>query len=121
MKIEAREVEGVLILDLDGRLIAGVGDEALRSTINQYVVEGHEKLLFNLSEVSRIDSTGIGELVAGIKLAEHFGAKVKLVRIGPQVKHILNLSRILPLLDFYEDEQEALAAFRSDSPSTRKH
>ena len=113
MKIEERDVGGVLILDLDGPLIAGVGEEAIRGKVNEAVVEGRQELLLNLSDVTRIDSTGIGELVASIKLAERFGAEVKLVRIDTRVKHILNLSRILPLLDFYETEEEALSSFRS--------
>ncbi len=116
MKIELREAKGVTILDLNGPLIAGVGEEALRGKINECVVEGRQKILLNLSDISRIDSTGIGELVASIKLAERFGAQVKLVRIDARVKHILNLSRILPLLEFHEDEEEALRAF-SPEPS----
>ncbi len=116
MRIEARESDDVLVLDLDGPLVSGVGEEALRGKVNEAVVEGWQKLLLNLSQVTRIDSMGIGELVASIKLAERFGAQVKLVRIDTRVKHILNLSKILPLLDFYETEEEALAAFQSASP-----
>ncbi len=115
MRIESREANGVIILDLNGPLVAGVGEEALRGKVNECVVEGRQKILLNLSEITRIDSTGIGELVASIKLAERFGAQVKLVRIDARVKHVLNLSRILPLLEFHEDEEEALRAFNPES------
>ena len=113
MKVDVRQADDVIILDVEGPLTSGVGDEILRAAMNEIVVEGWQKILLNLSAVSRIDSMGIGELVASIKLAERFGSSVKLVRIGRQVKHILNLSRLLPLLDFCEDEQEALEQFKA--------
>jgi len=117
MQIQTREVGDVVIVELNGPLVVGVGDKVLRQAMNELVVEGWQKILLNLSEVSRIDSTGVGELVASIKMAGRFGSTVKLVNIGREVQHILNLSRILPLLDFHEDEQEALDSFLSkDGP-----
>ena len=118
MKVVSRKQEDVVILDLDGPLTAGVGDEALRENINSHLVEGARKILINLSGVSRIDSTGIGQLVASIKTAGRFGSAIKLVKINTKVHHILNLSKLLPLLDFYEAEEDALESFRNeDTPS----
>ncbi len=118
MNAATRQIEDVLILDLDGPLTTGVGDEALRQSVNSHVVQGHQKILVNLSGVTRIDSTGIGQLVASIKMANRFGTVIKLVKIGPKVRHILNLSRLLPLLDFYEDEEDALRSFQNVNPAT---
>jgi len=114
MEIETREIGDVIIVDLKGPLVVGVGDRILRQAMNGLIVEGRRKILLNLSEVTRIDSTGVGELVASIKLAERFGSGVKLVQIGSKVRHILDLSRILPLLDFHEDEEEALVEFAEE-------
>jgi anti-sigma B factor antagonist len=119
MEIRTREEGDVVIVDLDGPLVAGVGDRILRQSMNELVVEGWEKILLNLSQVTRIDSTGVGELVASIKLAKRFGGSVKLVKIGSKVKHILNLSRILPLLEFFEDEADALKEFAAEAGRTR--
>ncbi len=118
MNAATRQIEDVLILDLDGPLTTGVGDEALRQSVNSHVVQGHQKILVNLSGVTRIDSTGIGQLVASIKMANRFGTVIKLVKIGPKVRHILNLSRLLPLLDFHEDEEDALRSFQNVNPAT---
>ena len=118
MNVATRQIEDVLILDLDGPLTTGVGDEALRQSVNSQVVQGHQKILVNLSGVSRIDSTGIGQLVASIKMANRFGTVIKLVKIGSKVRHILNLSRLLPLLDFYEHEVDALRSFEEVDPAS---
>ena len=108
MHVDIRQTGDVIIVDLQGRMVAGVGERMLRDVMNQLVAEGWKKLLLNLSGVSWIDSAGIGELVASMKMAGRFGVAVKLLRIGDRVKHVLSISQILPLLDVYEDEEEAL-------------
>lgn len=108
MHVDIRQNADVIIVDLQGRMVAGVGERMLRDVMNQLVAEGWKKILLNLSGVSWIDSAGIGELVASMKMASRFGVAVKLLRIGDRVKHVLSISQILPLLDVYEDEDEAL-------------
>ncbi|MFQ5737804.1 MAG: STAS domain-containing protein, partial [Acidobacteriota bacterium] len=108
--------EDVAIVDLQGRLVTGGADEMLRKAMNQLIVEGKKRILLNLSRVSWIDSAGIGELIASIKLAKRFGASVKLLRVGDRVKHVLSISKLLPLLDVYENEKEALGSFGGEIP-----
>jgi anti-sigma B factor antagonist len=111
MHVDVRNVDDVIIVDMSGKLIGGIGDVMLREVMNEVIASGWKKILLNLSEVSSIDSAGVGELVASIKLADRFGSSVKTLRIGDRVRHVLQISKILPRLDVYEDEQEALKAF----------
>ncbi len=113
MQVDIRHVDDVIIVDLAGRMVAGVGEKILHDIMNQLVAEGWKRILLNLSGVSWIDSGGIGELVASLKLAKRFGVTVKLLRIGDRVKHILSISQILPMLDVYESEEEAVEALRA--------
>ena len=85
---------------------------ARRERVDQLLADGWNKILLNLSEVPSIDSAGIGELVASQQMAERFGGKVKVLRVGERVRHSLSLSQVLPLLDIYEDETAAIAAFQ---------
>jgi anti-sigma B factor antagonist len=111
MKVDVRQAEDVIIVDLEGRLVLGVGDELLRDVINELLAENWKKILLNLREVRVIDSSGIGEVVSGWKLARRFGASIKLLRPGPHIQRTLRLTQILPLLEVYDDEQEAVASF----------
>ena len=111
MHVDARKTGDVVIVDLNGDLVAGDGDEILRDVITELLGEGWRKILLNLSKVHRLDSSGIGEIVAGWKLAGRFEASLKLVRLGDRVRHTLHLSQVLPLLEVYETEHEALAHF----------
>ncbi len=111
MQTAVRQVEDVTIVDLDGDLVVGDGDEVLRGLVDDLLAAGRRKILLNLTRVSRMDSSGIGELVAGWKTAKHLGASIRLLRPGDRVKYTLHLSQVLPLLDVYEDEGLALADF----------
>lgn len=113
MQTELRREEDVAVVDLRGRLVSGEAVDSLRKLVNQLVADDCKKILLNLSEVDWIDSSGIGELVGSIKLAERFSCSIKLLRIGDRVRHVLSISKLLPVLDVYEDEQEAIASFDS--------
>ena len=111
MKVDVRHVEDVIIVDLEGRLVMGVGDELLREVMNELVAEGWSKIVLNLRDVSIMDSSGIGEVVSSWKLAQRFGGAVKLLRPAPSVKRTLKLTQLLPLLEVFDDEAEAVASF----------
>ncbi len=111
MRVDVHQFEDVIIVDLNGRLVSGTGDQLLREVMNELLAQNWTKIVLNLSEVKKIDSAGIGELIASIKLAERFDSKVKLLHVHGQIRDILELSQILPLLEIYESEQSAIEAF----------
>jgi anti-sigma B factor antagonist len=111
MQIKTRKAGDVVILDLKGNLVRGVGDELLRDAVDRLLAERNGKLLINLSDVSFLDSSGIGELVASKKVADQLGCALKLMQLPERVKHTLKLSLILPLFETHASEEAALAAF----------
>jgi anti-sigma B factor antagonist len=113
MKVDVRNAEDVIIVDLDGRLVLGVGDEILRDVVNELLAEDWKKIVLNLRKVTIIDSSGIGEVVASWKLAKRFGASLKLMRPAPQIQRTLRLTQLLPLLEVFDSEEEAVASFQT--------
>jgi len=115
MRVDIREVkQDVIVVDLDGALVAGVGDEVLRETMNELATSEWERILLNLSGVTRIDSAGIGELVAGIRMAQGLGCTVKLLKPEGRVASVLKLSQILPLYEIYDSEDAAIESFATN-------
>jgi anti-sigma B factor antagonist len=111
MHVEVRQNQDVMILDLKGRLTAGLGDQILRDAIDELLAENRKKILLNLSEVAFLDSAGVGELVAGLKTARRFGAELKLLNVGERVYSTLDMTRLLPTFETYDDESEAIRSF----------
>jgi anti-anti-sigma factor len=111
MHVEIRKAGDVVIVDLTGKLTAGLGDQILRDTIDELLAEDWKKILLNLSGVSFMDSAGVGELVAGLRTAQRLGAKLKLLNAGARVQSTLYIAKLLPIFELYSSEGEALAQF----------
>ncbi len=111
MHVEVRQNQDVMILDLKGRLTAGLGDQILHDAIDELLAENRTKILLNLSEVAFLDSAGVGELVAGLRTARRFGAELKLLNVGARVYSTLDMTRLLPTFETYDDENEAVRSF----------
>ncbi len=113
MHVDVHRHGDVIVIDLKGDLVLDDGDLVLRESINEVLGEGWRKIIVNLGRVGRLDSSGIGELVASWKLARRVDATMKVLRPGDKVKHTLHVAQILPLLEVFEDEPAALASFVS--------
>lgn len=111
MHIEVRKAGDVVIVDLSGKLSAGLGDQILHDTIDELLAESWKKILLNMSQVSFVDSAGLGELVAGLKTARNLGASLKILNASERVHSTLFITRLLPIFEIFQDEQEAVRSF----------
>jgi anti-sigma B factor antagonist len=112
MRVESKNTGDVVVVDLQGQLVAGTGDQQFNVAINELVAKESKKIVVNLGGVTRLDSSGLGELVAGVQLAERFGTTIRFVKPEGPVQKVLEIAQLLPALDVHETEEEAVAAFR---------
>jgi anti-sigma B factor antagonist len=113
MKIQERVLENVVVVDLNGKLTIGEGDEVLREKINSLMQQGHTNLLLNLGEVPYVDSAGLGEIVRTFTTVKHQGGTLKLVNLTKRIKDLLTITKLLAVFDTYESEAEAVGSFKS--------
>ena len=92
MKIPSRTRDGVTILEPKGKITIGVGDIALREAVDQTLQAGSKDILFNLKDVTTIDSSGIGELVSAYTTVTNRGGRLK-------------------VFDVYDTEDEAVESY----------
>ncbi len=111
MKIEERAVEGVTILDLQGKMLIGEGDELLREKINSLVENGTEKIVLNLAEVPYVDSAGLGEIVRCYTTVSRKNGELKLLNLTKRIHDLLSITKLLTVFDTYEDEASAVKSF----------
>jgi len=111
MKAEVRQVEGVVVVDLSGRIKLGEGSSVLRDTVKDLLSKGHKNILLNLGEVSYIDSSGIGELVAAFTSVRNQGGELKLLHLTRKIHDLLQITKLYTVFDVRDDEAEAISAF----------
>ena len=111
MKASTRQVDGVTIVDLSGRITLGEGSVVLRDTIKDLLSKGQKKILLNLGDVSYIDSSGIGELVSAFTSVRNQGGDLKLLHLTKKVHDLLQITKLYTVFDVKDDEAGAIAAF----------
>ncbi len=111
MKITERKRGDVTILDIDGKITIGAGDIALRQAVQNALAGGATKIVLNLSRVSTIDSSGVGELVSSFTTATNRGATLKLASLPDKVNDVLMITQLITVFDVYDTEDEAVRSF----------
>jgi anti-sigma B factor antagonist len=111
MKTSTRQVNGITVVDLSGRITLGEGSVVLRDTIRDLVGKGDKKILLNLGDVSYIDSSGIGELVSAYTTVRNQGGELKLLNLTKKVHDLLQITKLYTVFDVKDDEGTAIKAF----------
>ena len=111
VKLTSRQVGDVTVIDAAGRITLGEGASAFRDTIRSFAAKGDKKLLLNLSDVSYIDSSGIGEMVSGFTTVTNGGGQLKLVGLSKRVKDLLQITKLYTVFEAFEDEADAVRSF----------
>ncbi len=111
MTIRAREMKGVTILEPTGKITIGRGDLALRDSVNEAMSGGANKILVDFHKVSRMDSSGMAELVAAYKRVTDAGGQMKLMRLPSNIRDVLTITQIAQVFDIFDDEDQAVDSF----------
>ena len=111
MKTSSRNVNGVEIIKLEGKITIGAGDSQLRDVIANAVKDGKNHILLDMSQVSTIDSSGIGELVGAYTTVANRGGKLKLLHLPPKVTDLLQVTQLITVFEVYESESDAVGSF----------
>jgi anti-sigma B factor antagonist len=113
VSIETRKTDSdVVVMDIAGKLSAGEAGLNFRGVFQRCVTEGSEKFLINLSGVSYIDSSGLGELITSHNSLRNRGGGVKLLNPTKRIRDLLQMTKLLGVFEIFEDETAALQSFQ---------
>ena len=112
LDLRNRVVEGVTIIDVSGRIVFGDDTDQLRASVRQFLSNNAPKVILNLAEVTYVDSGGIGCLVGLFTTARAAGGDLKVTCPNERVRHVLEITRLLPVLGVFHTETEAVSSFQ---------
>ena len=113
LKLSTREVKDIIIIDLSGRLTMGEPCAAIRDEIRDEIGQGNRKVVFNLGDVSYIDSAGLGELTAAYTSVKNRDGQLKLLNLTKRVHDLMQITKLYTVFDVYDDEKKVIASFGS--------
>ena len=113
LELQQREVEGITILDLRGRLVAGGEFSVLRDAMDAIArqADSDKNIILNLKQVSYIDSSGLGALIAGHGQMTEAGGDLRLLKLSKRSAQLLILTKLTTVFQIFDDEQAAINSF----------
>lgn len=111
LRMVERDVNGVTVLDIEGRIVLGEESNAFREKVKGLLASGKKKIVLNMAQVSYIDSAGLGTLVATFHSARSQGAMLKLANLGAKFKEVLQVTKLMTVFDTYDTEAAAVQSF----------
>ena len=110
-KVGVRHNGGVTILEPQGKITIGAGDLDLREAVMETLAGGEKSIILDLSQVTTIDSSGIGEVVSAYTTVTNRGGELKLLNLPPKMSSILQVTQLITVFEVFDDEDEAVASF----------
>lgn len=108
LELSVREVNGAAVIDIIGELTVGSEKERLLDAVRKNIEAGRRLLVVNMNQCRRVDSSGIGELVACLVTATRHDATLRLSNVPPQIYGIMKITNVLKSFDVFDTEQSAL-------------
>jgi anti-sigma B factor antagonist len=118
MTTSIRQAGGITIVDISGRIILGEESAALRDLVRDLLSKEHRQILFNLAEVSYIDSAGLGSLVAAFISVRKQKGELKLLNLTNKVHNVLQITKLYTVFDIMNDEIEGVKSFSQSTAAT---
>jgi anti-sigma B factor antagonist len=114
LEIQQKEVEGIVILEMHGRLVVGPESGDFRHTITQLINAHRKSIILNMKHVDFVDSTGLGTLVVAHTQLQKVGGSVKLLNVSKRNVQLLILTKLSIIFEMFDDEQAAINSFFPD-------
>lgn len=119
LTIRERQINNTTVLDLDGKLRLGEGSQEFHNTIRAVVEKGRKNIVVNLENVTSIDSSGLGELVAGYVAVTRSGGQINLLHLSKRVHELMFMTKLLTVFDVYDSESEAVNSFEAQTADSQ--
>lgn len=114
LTIRQRQVRGVVVIDLEGSITLGETNRQLHEAIRQAVAERKRDIILNLAKVTKIDSSGLGEIIASYATMRNAGGALKLSNLPPSIADLMIITKLLTVFEIFEDERSAVDSFEDD-------
>ncbi len=113
LEIQAREIGGgIAIIAVQGRILLGDESGRIVTIVEELLAGGHRKLVFDLSGVTHIDSTGIGRFIASLNKVFQAGGEMHMAAATKTVRDSFHVTRLDTVFKFFPDVESACAAWR---------
>jgi anti-sigma B factor antagonist len=126
IEIIQKELHGIIILELAGRLVLGQENMDFRARIKELLDNSdwikekwgwETRIVLDLGNTSFVDSAGLGALIAARTSALNRGAGMKLANLTKKIKDQLHITKLVTVFDVYDSVEAAVNSFPQAEPA----
>jgi anti-sigma B factor antagonist len=111
IRTSTRQVGGVTIVDISGRIVLGEESASLRDLIRDLLSKGRKQILLNLGAADYIDSAGLGSLVGASASVRKQGGELKLLDLPDKIVDVMQITKLYTVFDILKDEAAGVKSF----------
>jgi anti-sigma B factor antagonist len=111
MQLDEKKAGDVVIVTVKGDITAAKGDAALKDKVLSMIQQGNKRLVLDLSGVSYMDSSGLGELVHVYATMKNKGGALKLVGLTKRIHDLLVITKLVTVFETYDTQASAISSF----------
>jgi anti-sigma B factor antagonist len=111
LDITSRTIDEVIVVRLRGAILFGEESVSLLIRVND-LLGNSSQIVLDLEDVTRIDSGGLGTLVALYASARKVGGHIKLANLGDHAKEVLQITRLATVFEIFGKTEDAITSFK---------
>jgi anti-sigma B factor antagonist len=111
IRTSTRQVGGVTIVDISGRIVLGEESASVRDLICDLLSKGQKQILLNLGAVDHIDSAGLGSLVGASASVRKQGGELKLLDLPDKIIDIMQITKLYTVFEILKGEEAGVNSF----------
>ena len=111
MELEQREQDGVVILELSGKIIGGPDASKVNDQLHELAETGKSQIVADLSQVNWMNSSGLGILISALTTVRNAGGELKVAAATEKIRNLLTITKLTNVIKLYDTIEEAIADF----------
>lgn len=111
MNMQQRESNGIVILELSGKIMGGPDATLLNEKLHELIDAGKPQIVADLRNVDWMNSSGLGILIGGLTTMRNNGGDLKLANITDRIQSLLMITKLLTVFESFETVEEAVRSF----------
>ena len=111
MKMNVIDREGVIIIELKGKIMGGPDAALLSDKLHELVDNKKNKVVVDLSKVNWMNSSGLGILIGGLTTMRNSSGDLKLARVTERIENLLIITKLITVFETFNNVEDAVKSF----------
>lgn len=112
MRLETREISGVVVLQPKGKIMGGPDASLLHDKLYEYIQQDKKRVVIDLAQVDWMNSTGLGILISGYTTLRNNKGQLKLANVTDKIQSLLTITKLVSVFEAYDSVDLAVSSFQ---------